>query len=214
MKSASMKPDVLVPSAIAGDRQALESLLAHFHDPLMQFIRGRRLRHGISTLADEDVLQEALLEAFRSVRSLEAQGSAAFFAWLKVIARTRMINMVKAQRAQKRGGLVKQVHGAMTSATATSLINKLAADQPTPSRIIRRKELVEHMEKALAALKENRRQVLELRFGRGLSVDDVAAQLGLTEGAVKMHINRSLKELRKGLAVDSSITWQLPRDPW
>jgi RNA polymerase sigma factor (sigma-70 family) len=206
MKSADINLDYLIQKAITGDRASLESLLLHFHDPLLKSIRARRLRHNISTIADEDVLQETLMEVLHRIGSLQPQGSEAFFAWLKVIARTRMINMVKAQLAQKRGGLLHQVQPAPSDATVTTLISHFAADQPTPSRIVRRKELKLVIATALANLNPNQRQIMELRYGQGLPVKEIGAQLGLGEGAVKMHINRSLKELRQVFS-SHSTTW-------
>src|SRR5258708_22016833 len=96
--------DDLIHRAIAGDRSSLESLLIHFHDPLLRFIR-RSMSPAASVLAaPEDVLQETLTEAFRSIRTLQPRGRQALFACLETIARTQLLNWNHAQHAPQLGG--------------------------------------------------------------------------------------------------------------
>jgi RNA polymerase sigma-70 factor (ECF subfamily) len=190
--------DQLIQNASAGDRGSLEALLVHFHDPLLGFIQKSVSRGTLQWLTPEDVLQETLIEAFRSARTLEPQGSRAFFSWLKKIARTRLLNMIEAHRAQKRGGERRRVtHLASANSTATSILHHLAGRDPAPSMIVRRKEVVNAIAKALTRLDQVPKEIIEMRFGKGLSIQDIAAKTGKSEGAVKMVINRAIKELRE-----------------
>jgi RNA polymerase sigma factor (sigma-70 family) len=85
---------------------------------------------------------------------------------------------------------------------ATSILNHLAGRDPTPSLIARRSEAVGLIAAALAKLDPVRQQVMEFRFGQGMSLEEIAARTGKTEGAIKMIINRAIKDLREELAVD------------
>jgi RNA polymerase sigma factor (sigma-70 family) len=192
--------DQLVLRACAGDAASLESLLLHYHDALLGVIRKEVAKGASAGISAEDVLQEALMEAFRSVKTLEARGGAAFFAWLKTIARSRLLNMAKARRAQKRRGNAKQIgrgrRGSLQETTAITVFSQLAGPDPTPSWIARRKEAVSVLMRALGHLDKERQAMMELRYGQSLSIEEIAGRTGKSEGAVKMVINRSLKELR------------------
>jgi RNA polymerase sigma-70 factor (ECF subfamily) len=193
----------LLQKACAGDRSSLESLLIHFHDPLLRFISRSMSPVAVAIAAPEDVLQETLIEAFRSIKTLQPRGRQQFFAWLKMIARTRLLNLIEARHAKKRGGERRRItHIAGSDGSATSILGHLAASDPTPSLIARQSEGVELIAAALAKLDPVRRQIMELRFGQGVPLSEIATITGKTEGAVKMMINRAIKELREELAVD------------
>jgi RNA polymerase sigma-70 factor (ECF subfamily) len=199
--------DNLVSDAAAGNRAALESLLLHFHDPLFLFIKNSLCRSPAAGITSEDVLQETLIQAFRQATHIEARGSTAFFAWLKTIARTRYLNLIKVRNALKRGGGrtgVKAIASNDPNATASSILNLLAADQSTPSRIVRRKEAFVAINTALAGLEPARRQAIELRYGHGLSIQEVAERTGKNLGAVKMLIHRAVRELRAAVGNEFS----------
>ncbi len=186
----------LIVKAAAGDRWSLETLLIHFHDPLLQFITTSLLSRDAAFTA-EDVLQETLMEAFRAVASLDPRGPDSFLAWLKSIARTRFLNMIAAQKARKRGGDHRRVQSAPNpDITAVSILARLAGQDPTPSWIARRQEVLAAISKALALLDDERREIIDLRYRQGLPLEEIVARTGKTEGAVKMLLNRTIKELR------------------
>jgi RNA polymerase sigma-70 factor (ECF subfamily) len=55
---------------------------------------------------------------------------------------------------------------------------------------------------ALARLTPDQRVVVALRFYRDMSIDRIAAGLGVPPGTVKSRLHRGLRELRAGLGVD------------
>jgi RNA polymerase sigma factor (sigma-70 family) len=111
-----------------------------------------------------------------------------------------MLNQIKAAKALKRGGGRRELKRRKdTDATATSIINLIAAGDGTPSLIIRRKEAVHLVAQAVKRLEPEKRQIIELRYGREMSIQDVAARVGKSEAAVKMTIHRAIKELRHAM---------------
>jgi RNA polymerase sigma-70 factor (ECF subfamily) len=60
--------------------------------------------------------------------------------------------------------------------------------------------LQRQVQEALARLRERDREVLVLRYLEGLSTQEVAATLGVSEGAVKMRHLRALDAVRELLA--------------
>jgi RNA polymerase sigma factor (sigma-70 family) len=183
--------DDLIVKAAACDRPALESLLLHFYDPLLSYVR--KLFSRDIGVAPEDVVQVTMIEAFQRIWSLDAQGGDAFFAWLKTIARSRIANMIEARRAQKRGGDRKPITRlADTEGVERSILRLIASPQRTPSLIARRKEASDALKLALSRLDKERRELMTLRYGQGLSYQEIALLEGKTVAAVKMHIHRTL----------------------
>jgi RNA polymerase sigma factor (sigma-70 family) len=192
-----------VGCAAGGDRRALESLLLHFHDPLFRSIQSSLSSGSPADITAEDILQDTLFEAFRGIRRLEPRGHQAFFHWLKAIADSRFHDLIKAGRAQKRGGDHNRITRAPSAgSTALSILGRMAGPDLTPSRIARKKETLDAIVHSLEGLDPLRRQVMQMRFGRGLSLREVADKTGKSPGAVKMLINRSIKDLRNKIAAD------------
>jgi RNA polymerase sigma-70 factor (ECF subfamily) len=195
--------DRWVVASSRGDAQAIQSLLLHFHDPLLSFIKSSLATRDSVEFSAEDLLQETLIEACRGIKKLDARGGASFFAWLKSIAQSRHLNRVKAARALKRGGNGKRiVRASGEDRTATSILNLIAGADARPSVIVRRNEAIRVIAAVVAKLEPDRRRVIELRYGQGLSNSEVAARVGKSEGAVKMLLSRILEELRATVKAD------------
>src|SRR3984957_5754353 len=201
MSETAANLDGLISQAVGGDGSALESLLLHFHDPLLQSIQRSISRGASALITPEDVLQETFIEAFRRIRTFDHRGNAAFLNWLKNIARGRLVNQLKALKAQKRGGGRHHITSRNNpDAPATSIFNLIAAKDPTPSLMLRRKEAVNAVAAAIKTLDPTPRQAIELRFGQGMSIEQAAEKLGKSDAAMKMIINRAIKALRQILA--------------
>jgi RNA polymerase sigma factor (sigma-70 family) len=200
MQYSSVQVDELIVKAASHDRAAMETLLLHFYDPLLSFVR--KLVGG-SGIAPEDVVQITMTEAFQRVWSLEPRGDEAFFAWLKTIARTRLANLIEARHAQKRGeGRQPITHVADDDGAEQSIMRLLAGPARTPSLIARRSEANSAVKLAMTQLDPNRRRLITLRYGQELSYEEIASREGKSVGAVKMLIHRTLQELRDLIARD------------
>ena len=81
--------------------------------------------------------------------------------------------------------------------SASRLEGLLAADQTSPSeRAVRGEELL-RLAQALARLPEDQRRVVELHYLKGLTVAEVAEQIGRTRPAAVGLLFRGLKRLRE-----------------
>ena len=68
----------------------------------------------------------------------------------------------------------------------------------SPERLAVRDEIG----RAIARLTADEQLVIGLRFGRDLTVPQIAAQTGLPEGTVKSRLHHSLEHLRSALAAE------------
>lgn len=197
--------DGLIAAAGAGDRAAMEELLDRVHDPLLAHLRKTITGKAAAWATPEDVLQETLFEACRRIPTLEHRGHAAFFAWLKQVARNKLLNLIEARETLKRGGdRVQADHG--RSDTATRVLETLRGNSPTPSRIMQRKEALGATQRAMEQLDPEKRRLIELRFGEDLPIQEVARRVGKNEGAVKMAIKRALDDLYALVEGDGEFT--------
>jgi RNA polymerase sigma-70 factor (ECF subfamily) len=194
-----------VAQAVAGDAAALERLLLSHYDRLAAEIARKLPRHLASVIAPDDVLQEAFVVAFREIRHFQLRGPGAFHAWLAAIAQNRLFDLVKGQRAAKRGGgrVARDPRAGATEKSMVGLLELLNVHEHTPSRSFAGREAVNAVHVGLATLKDDYREALRLRYIEGLPVAEVAARLQRTERAVHMLCHRGLEQLRTALGRSS-----------
>ncbi len=152
---------------------------------------GPRLRTEVSP---EDILQEALLCAWRDRKQVPWTGVAAFRRWLISLVQRRIRDLVDTVRAKKRGGDVRTVHlSALHSNDASSSAAVFAGpvDYTTPGRVARLREQAAAMQQALEALPDELRDVLVLRLFEDQEILVIASKLGLGESAVRHRFRKA-----------------------
>jgi RNA polymerase sigma-70 factor (ECF subfamily) len=136
-------------------------------------------------LAD-DVVQEAMLRAFRSLESLQDEGSVK--AWLLTIARREHARVYERKRLETQD--IDDL-----SAVEEALI---ATGSDTD---------IDDMRRAIFQLEESYREPLVLQVIFGLSAEEIAATMNLKQGAVLTRLHRARRKLiervRPGLGVVS-----------
>src|SRR5262245_41399988 len=101
----------MVRAAVAGDKAALTVLLTRAQPALRARISREIPADLQGTIVVDDIVQQALVGAFRDIRRFEPRGSRAFERWLTTIALHALRNAIKANRRKKRGGGQKQAGG-------------------------------------------------------------------------------------------------------
>ena len=190
----------LIALAATGDEQAVTQLLWNYHDRLAAHI-ARHLPGSLRRDVDaEDILQEALTDAWLKIRNFEPQGPNSFYPWIKTIADRRLVDKIRAQGAQKRGVRAAAGSGKEGSSDSVArLLELTACDEHSPSGSVARRESERALRVALAGLNEDHQQVLRLRYLEEMPVAVVAAQMNRTDGAVHMLCNRAIKKLRDSM---------------
>jgi RNA polymerase sigma-70 factor (ECF subfamily) len=166
----------LIAAAQAGDRHAVEELLARYEERIYRF--------GLRMCGDEEsareVLQETLLAAFRNLPGF--RGQASLSTWLYQIARSFCIK-------QRRG-----------VRPTTALDAALADRGPAPDVQLHARQIGEALANAIAALPSEQREVLVLRDVEGFSAQEAADVVGIEVGALKSRLHRARMALRSQLA--------------
>ena len=186
----------LIEQAKAGDHAALERLLLVHFDRLTSRISRKLPTVLRGAVASEDILQQAFVDVFRGIRTFEPNGERAFYRWLATIADHRLQDVIRRHRTAKRGG-GHAVSGLGDWLDSTDeLIDLLAGPEHTPSQSVARHEAVAAVKISLASLKDEYRQVIELRYIKALPIAEIAHQMEKTEPAVHGLCRRALAELR------------------
>jgi RNA polymerase sigma-70 factor, ECF subfamily len=206
MSEDSAEQDLVV-QAVAGDPSALERLLLAHYERLATHIAHRLPQNLRAVIAPEDVLQETFVCAFREIGRFTPREPSSFYNWLATIAEHRLSDLVKAQRAAKRGGGRVAVPPTVKSdaESLVGLLELLCVSERTPSRSAAGHEAVGAVQVALAGLRDDYREVLRLRYIENLPAADIAQRMGRTEHAVHMLCHRALEELRAALGRSSQF---------
>ena len=177
---AACDPEALRTRALAGDATLLADLFTCFRGDLLAFLRQRC---GDSADA-EDAAQDAFVSAARWLDGY--RGETAIRSWLYRLASsacTRMRRGVKGDRRRRVSLDSDPMADAEIAAVGPSIEARLDAH-------------LGPLQVALEALSPTDRAVLLLRDGEGQSAKEVAAALGLTEGAVKSRLHRARRGIR------------------
>ena len=180
----------LVEAARTGDRDAMASLCFRHQGRLFSLIRARMRPVLARRIGPEDVLQETLLEASRKIGAFEYQGPSSFYRWLVGIARFKLAEAERAQRALKRS-------------KEDPLDEPVAAEETSLTGRVVRREGARHIHDALADLPERQAEAVRLRYLEGLSVAETAARLACSVPAAKSLVTRALADLGQRVRADS-----------
>ena len=186
----------LVALVVAGDRAALERLLLTHYDDLSQRIGSKLPPRLQSTQAVEDILQLTFMQAFRDIATFEQRTDAGFGDWLARIAENRLCDAIRQHDRPKHGGDLRRVEDApRDDSRIVSLWDWIAADDTSPASAAVRSEALQALQVALAALPEDQRAAIQMQQLEGKSVEDTAAALGRTPGAIRGLVHRGKLEL-------------------
>jgi RNA polymerase sigma factor (sigma-70 family) len=145
----------------------------------------------------EDLVQETLLDAFRSLEGFEARGDGALCHWLARLVQNNLIDQARRGKAQRRDERRRVRRGERSTVLTDSV---LGSDRATPSKLAQASETELQVEEALLALDERQRRAIELRKLCELSFEKIATELGLgTASSARSLYSRAMAELAKRL---------------
>lgn len=171
--------DDLIRRAQAGEPAAFQQLAIKHSESLFRCA----LTLSRDRQVAEDIAQETLLEAWRSLGRFD--GRCRLSTWLYGILRHRYL---KAAKRQSRWN-VSEWSSENERMTATPDLDADANSQRT--------EDADRVRQAVAALPMEHRQVIELRFFVEAALDDIAVTLDIPLGTVKSRLHNGLEKLRQ-----------------
>jgi RNA polymerase sigma-70 factor (ECF subfamily) len=166
-----------VRAARAGDRAALNTLFARYLPWVLDTVALRLGRRRQDIGGIEDLVQESLLDAFRSIDRFQERSEGSFRHWLARIVENNVRDQERRRRAQKRGSGNEQVFRDVFESTIEA--PGVSGREATPSQVAGQHENAALVESALLQLPARTREVLILRDRCDMAFDEVAATMGL-----------------------------------
>jgi len=196
---ASQTQELLI-QAKAGDRAAVDGLLARHRDALRRMIDLRMDQMVRRRVDASDIVQDVLIEANRRLDEYLKNPAMPFHLWLRQMAQDRLIDAHRRHRSAARRSIDREQPLAATVDQSTyDLAAALADPELTPAAAATWHELQSRFQAAVEQLDEQDREVILMRHFEYLSNSDVAAALGLSEAAAGMRYLRAMRRLREKL---------------
>ncbi len=174
----------LVKTAINGDEKAFARLLARYKDAIYFM-----LLKMVNNRSDaEDLTLEAFGKAFKNLHQYSP--TYAFSTWLFKIASNNCIDFLRKKKGDLRSSLkaMKMI--------LRKLI-KLPSKEPNPEEKLIRQQKAILLRKVVRRLKPRYQALVELRYFREFSYEEIAKELNLPLGTVKAQLFRAREMLFK-----------------
>jgi RNA polymerase sigma-70 factor (ECF subfamily) len=165
----------LVAAYRDGDERAAASLVERHAGALGRFLYACGAGRGEL----EDLVQETFFRAFRRLESWRREAS--FRSWLLTIG----------------GNLLKDEHRRRKGRRVVSIEDHDLADHGDPEAEAVATDAAERVRAGLARLPRLQREVFLLRAQQGAEYAEIAAALGTTTGAARVHYHHAVKRLKE-----------------
>lgn len=188
-----MTDQEIIQEVVAGKTAKFEVVVKKYHSYLQKV--GAYYLYEKTEV--DDMIQTTYLKAFENLSRF--RGEASFKSWLVRI----MINECK--QANRKKGLFKKFQ--------TKTYNQDWEHERSSESAIMNKEVKQQLDQAISRLSPKYKSVLVQRLVMGSSTQDTAADLGISEEAVKVRLFRARKKLMVDLLKDSEMEQLFVRQP-
>jgi RNA polymerase sigma-70 factor (ECF subfamily) len=173
-----------VPDAPPGGSPTFLQLFEAHREALCRY--AHRIVH--SREMAEDVVQDVFLRLWRVWDDVEIGSGTRSYLYLTT--RSRALNCLKHEQREDRGRHLRFPCG---------IVDDEPALAPEGEANVDADEIVQAIERVLAAMPPRQREVAALRLRHQLTTMEIAHRLGISPRTVEVHIGRATKALRKGL---------------
>jgi ECF sigma factor len=176
----------------AGDASAAEELVRHYEPIIRREIRFRMIDSRLTRIYDSvDFSQAVMASFFLRSADFEFKEPQDLVRLLITMARNKMATSARKLFSQKREGHRQEVGDAM--------LEQVADDRDTPSKVVGMLELVAEAKKRLSP---EERLLVEFR-NQGRSWEDIANEIGGTAQGRRMQLARALERVTESLGIES-----------
>jgi RNA polymerase sigma-70 factor, ECF subfamily len=203
MHEESPEISELLQQAVGGSEQACRELFSRYHDRLKRMVHLRLSRRLQGRIDEEDVLQEAYLDAGRKLSEYAADPKLPFFLWLRHLAGLKLAEFHRRHLGAQLRDADREVtlhRGALPEADSMSLAAQLLGSITSPSQAAIRAEVRLRVQEVLNSMDPVDREVLALKHFEQLSTSEIAEVLGLSKAGAGHRYLRAIKRLREILS--------------
>jgi len=165
------------------DSGALRALFQRYHGRVFHFVMRRLHDPGLA----EEVVADVFFEVWRSIDQF--RGASRPSTWIFGIAHFKSTGAHRDRSRFKRASVVP---------TKVESLHRVADGADAGARLIAREEL-QIVQRVLAGMPGDQREVLELAVIEGLPYEEIARRIGVPEGTIKTRVSRARAKLRRGI---------------
>ena len=170
-----------------GDTAAFDTLFTRYQKRTYRLVQ-----RYISNREDAlDLTQDAFIRAYQGLSDFKSQCQ--FYSWLYRITVNLCIDFLRKKARSEVLLYDSDESGELPMANIPDPRSE------SPAKALENKELRAHIRKAVRRLPPKQRQIFILRHWDGLSLKDIAATVGRSDGTVKAHLLHAHRNLRKHL---------------
>jgi RNA polymerase sigma-70 factor, ECF subfamily len=182
----------LVAEARRGAQEAFREIVVRFERPVYSLIVRMVQDPGTA----EDLAQEVFIKAFRRLDTYDPDRK--FSSWLFKIAHNTTIDHLRRhvpETVSLEGGKDRdeEHRGGLAAVLADDSLED-------PSAAAERKDMARSLERAIARLRPDYREVVVLFYVEGAAYQEICEATGLPLGTVKTNLHRARKELAEAMA--------------
>ncbi len=175
----------LVQKALQGDEKAFARLLSRYKDTIY-FMLLKMLNNRSDA---EDLTIEAFGKAFKNLHQYSP--TYAFSTWLFKIASNNCIDFLR-----KRKGIIISIESDDEHSEMSEVARIKSKDLNPEEKLIRKQKAI-LLQKVVRRLKPHYQELVELRYFREMSYEEIAEELSLPLGTVKAQLFRARQMLFK-----------------
>jgi RNA polymerase sigma-70 factor (ECF subfamily) len=189
----------LIREARRGDQTVLADLLQQYRNYLLLLARlrvGSRLRVKVD---ESDLVQETLLQAWRSFGGFRGHSEQELMQWLRCILARTVVDQMRHHGADKRNMALEQQLQRELDQSSRLMDVALRDREPSPSQNAVRHEWAKILADAMATLPADYQQVITLRHLEGMTLVQIAARLGRSADSIQKVWTRALMQLHEAM---------------
>ncbi|MEX0613688.1 MAG: sigma-70 family RNA polymerase sigma factor [Pirellulales bacterium] len=196
------RPLQSVESLLRAARDGSEEALGRLTEACRQYllaIANQELPSGVrAKAAASDLVQDTFLEAQRDFLQFHGEREDELLAWLRRILRNNLASILRRYRGTSKRDIA--LERSLDGNGSSDLGVQLAADEPTPSRIVSQNEQVALLESALTRLPAAMRQVVEWRYRDRLKFQEIGKRMNRSPEAARKLLTRAIDRLQQEMA--------------
>ncbi len=170
-----------------GDTAAFDTLFTRYQKRTFRLVQ-----RFVSNPEDaSDLTQDAFIRAYQGLGDFKSQCQ--FYSWLYRITVNLCIDFLRKKSRSEVLLYDSDESGELRMA------NIADPRSESPAKAVENKELRAHIRRAVRRLPPKQRKIFILRHWNGLSLKDIAAVVGRSDGTVKAHLLHAHRNLRKHL---------------
>ena len=174
-----------------GDGEAFRVLLERHRRGVYNFV----LRHVGDRAVAEDLLQDCFLRVVQGAHRYKLESK--FTTWLYTIARNLCVDRARKMKFRRHRSLDQPIG---PDDDGASLLDRVADTRASTDRAAIGSELQVRLERAIASLRDDQREVFLMREYSHLPFKEIAEIVGVPENTVKSRMRYALDHLRRSLS--------------